>query len=200
MGDLSTLGKCLCASVETYHQPPDLLNRTVRLSVYGHAPQRIQSRESRETRCYSLALVDSCCSPDALADEGGVRAVALFDHEEVGSDSAQVCQGLPHFLSTISLVYAAEVAALLWEVLSSGSIFRAACNQFDIVVLPCMHDCMLHSRSIPLTQKRITSSVIRDASLHGCECCKDDHADHQTQNISCFHVRHEGAAFKACND
>ncbi len=39
--------------------------------------------------CSLQALLDSTSEED-LAEETGVRAMALFDHEEVGSDSAQV--------------------------------------------------------------------------------------------------------------
>ena len=35
------------------------------------------------------ALVDATSSESSLDNETGVRMVALFDHEEVGSDSAQ---------------------------------------------------------------------------------------------------------------
>lgn len=39
--------------------------------------------------CALKALVDATASEESLQDETGVRMIALFDHEEVGSDSAQ---------------------------------------------------------------------------------------------------------------
>ena len=39
--------------------------------------------------CSLAALIDTYPTAESLADETAVKAVALFDNEEVGSDSAQ---------------------------------------------------------------------------------------------------------------
>ena len=49
------------------------------------------------------ALVDASSSENSLDDETGVRMVALFDHEEVGSNSAQGA-GSPAMLTALSRI------------------------------------------------------------------------------------------------
>ncbi|TQD71897.1 hypothetical protein C1H46_042569 [Malus baccata] len=53
--------------------------------------------------CSLKALIDATSSDRNLEDESGVRMVALFDHEEVGSNSAQGA-GSPAMLNTLSRI------------------------------------------------------------------------------------------------
>ncbi|XP_061953268.1 probable aspartyl aminopeptidase [Populus nigra] len=53
--------------------------------------------------CSLKALIDATSSESDLEDESGVRMVALFDHEEVGSDSAQGA-GSPVMLDALSRI------------------------------------------------------------------------------------------------
>ncbi|KAK1318777.1 putative aspartyl aminopeptidase [Acorus calamus] len=53
--------------------------------------------------CSLKALIDSTSSGSSLDDEPGVRMVALFDHEEVGSNSAQGA-GSPAMLDALSRI------------------------------------------------------------------------------------------------
>eukprot|EP00252_Welwitschia_mirabilis_P024030 TRINITY_DN6971_c0_g1_i1.p1 TRINITY_DN6971_c0_g1~~TRINITY_DN6971_c0_g1_i1.p1 ORF type:complete len:485 (-),score=85.26 TRINITY_DN6971_c0_g1_i1:108-1562(-) len=53
--------------------------------------------------CALKGLIDSTASDESLCDEIGVRMISLFDHEEVGSDSAQGA-GSPVLLNALSRV------------------------------------------------------------------------------------------------
>lgn len=52
---------------------------------------------------YFQALIDSTNADGSLGEESGVRMVALFDHEEVGSNSAQGA-GSPAMFDALSRI------------------------------------------------------------------------------------------------
>jgi aspartyl aminopeptidase len=58
------------------------------------------------------ALIDSTSEPAALANEAAIKAVALFDHEEVGSASAQGDARSRPKLSTLCLAAHTHMSSL----------------------------------------------------------------------------------------
>ena len=40
--------------------------------------------------CATEGIIQSLAAPDALETEPGIRVISLFDHEEIGSQTAQV--------------------------------------------------------------------------------------------------------------
>ena len=47
--------------------------------------------------CATEGLIESVVAPDALDNETGIRLISLFDHEEIGSRTAQVGTSAPPY-------------------------------------------------------------------------------------------------------
>jgi len=45
--------------------------------------------------CATEGIIESLKAPDALDNEAGIRLISLFDHEEIGSLTAQVSPSVP---------------------------------------------------------------------------------------------------------
>ena len=62
--------------------------------------------------CSTLGLINSLKSPTALEDEDSIRLVALFDHEEIGSNTAQGADSntLPTIIRRLSVLPGIENA------------------------------------------------------------------------------------------
>ncbi|KAK0591716.1 hypothetical protein LWI29_006866 [Acer saccharum] len=75
--------------------------------------------------CALRALIDSCESPAHLSNEHAVRMVALFDNEEVGSDSCQGA-GAPTMFQSIRRI----VGSLAHEYVGENAFERAIRQSF----------------------------------------------------------------------
>jgi aspartyl aminopeptidase len=58
------------------------------------------------TYCATVSLIDSVADSSALADESAIRLIALFDHEEIGSRTAQGADSniLPSIIRRLSVL------------------------------------------------------------------------------------------------
>jgi aspartyl aminopeptidase len=63
-----------------------------------------------QTYCATSAIIESVKKPDALNDESAIRLVACFDHEEIGSTSAQGAASvmLPAVIRRLSVLHLTE--------------------------------------------------------------------------------------------
>ncbi|KAG5537147.1 hypothetical protein RHGRI_024547 [Rhododendron griersonianum] len=77
--------------------------------------------------CSLQALIDATSSESSLEDETGVRMVALFDHEEVGSNSAQGA-GSPAMLDALSRItsfFFSDVKVVLEKAIQKSFLISA---------------------------------------------------------------------------
>ncbi|KAK9120029.1 hypothetical protein Scep_018122 [Stephania cephalantha] len=81
--------------------------------------------------CSLKALIDATLSESSLEDETGVRMVALFDHEEVGSDSAQGA-GSPVVLDALSRITNSFSASVSKAKVLEKAIQKSFCVSADM--------------------------------------------------------------------
>ncbi|CAK7563780.1 MAG: hypothetical protein SEPTF4163_001657 [Sporothrix epigloea] len=90
------------------------------------------------TYCSVMGLLESVAAPDSLDDESAIRLISCFDHEEIGSLSAQGANSnmLPAVLRRLSVVPAASASAS--DPISATS-FEQTCSASFLVSADMAH-------------------------------------------------------------
>ena len=78
--------------------------------------------------CATEGLIQSVSDPKALADESSIRLISIFDHEEIGSRTAQGADSnvLPTILRRLSVIGADDPSATAYEQSLSRSFLISA--------------------------------------------------------------------------
>ena len=92
------------------------------------------------TYCSVMGLLESVAAPDSLDDEPAIRLISCFDHEEVGSLSAQGANSnmLPAVLRRLSVVPAAAESASSADPMSATS-FEQTCSTSFLISADMAH-------------------------------------------------------------
>ncbi|KAG8526876.1 uncharacterized protein KY384_008305 [Bacidia gigantensis] len=78
--------------------------------------------------CSVMALIHSVATPEALANESSIRLIALFDHEEIGSNTAQGADSnvMPSILRRLSVLGADDPETTAYEQSLASSFLVSA--------------------------------------------------------------------------
>ena len=78
--------------------------------------------------CSMMALIKSVSSSEALDDESAIRLIALFDHEEIGSNTAQGADSnlLPSILRRLSVLGSDDAGSTAYEESLAASFLISA--------------------------------------------------------------------------
>ncbi|XP_010248919.1 PREDICTED: probable aspartyl aminopeptidase isoform X2 [Nelumbo nucifera] len=141
--------------------------------------------------CSLKALIDATSSECSLEDETGVRMVALFDHEEVGSNSAQGA-GSPVMLDALSRItnsFSSSNSKLLEKAIQRSFLVSADMahalhpnymDKHEENHQPKLHGGLVikHNANQRYATNAVTSFIFREiAEKHGlpiqkCTCCR----------------------------
>ncbi|KAF5933002.1 hypothetical protein HYC85_029173 [Camellia sinensis] len=123
--------------------------------------------------CSLKALIDSTSSESSLDDETGVRVVALFDHEEVGSNSAQGA-GSPAMLDALSRITSSFSTdskllekAIQRSFLVSADMAHALHPNYMIIISPsCTGGLVIkHNANQRYATNAVTSFIFREIAI-----------------------------------
>lgn len=113
---------------------------------------------------YTQALIDATSSGSDLEEESGIRMVALFDHEEVGSNSAQGA-GSPVMIDAMSHITSCFSSDT--KVANHSSYRQTEIMLYFTILLSCAHYSSPHTivSSLQVLKKAIQKSLLVSADM-----------------------------------
>ena len=98
--------------------------------------------------CSTRGLLESLATPSALDDETGIRLVSLFDHEEIGSTSAQGADSnlLPAVIRRLSVLKAGASPTAFAQTCAASFLLSADMAHAAHPSYPAKHESQHHAQ------------------------------------------------------
>ncbi|KAK7206241.1 aspartyl aminopeptidase [Myxozyma melibiosi] len=93
------------------------------------------------TYCAIRGLIDSLAEPDALDGDSTIRLISCFDHEEIGSESAQGARSnfLPSIVKRLSALSGDAAADATADASADTTFFEQTCNKSFLLSADMAH-------------------------------------------------------------